>query len=73
MKMIQLMKAGKTREIAEIMTDFTEQATSETDGGSLSWLLAAMQFPTYPAEVHGYGTVIGTGNAVVEWREGAAT
>jgi hypothetical protein len=23
--------------------------------------------PTYPAEVHAYGSVIGTGNAVVEW------
>jgi len=23
--------------------------------------------PKYPAEVHAYGTVIGTGNAVVEW------
>ncbi|MGE4133996.1 MAG: tRNA U-34 5-methylaminomethyl-2-thiouridine biosynthesis protein [Bdellovibrionales bacterium] len=69
MKMISLMKAGKTREIFDIMTDFTEQATSETDGGSFSWLLSAMGFPTQPAELHGYGTVIGTGNAVVEWRE----
>ena len=72
MKMIDLMKKGKTREIADIMTDFTQQATSETDGGSLSWLLAAMNYPSYPAEVHGYGTVIGTGNAVVEWREANA-
>jgi 2-aminophenol/2-amino-5-chlorophenol 1,6-dioxygenase beta subunit len=68
MKMIKLMREGKTREIADIMTDFTEQATSETDGGSLSWMLSALNFPSYPAELHGYGTVIGTGNAVVEWR-----
>jgi len=67
MKMIDLMKRGKSREIIEVLTDFTEQATAETDGGSLSWMLSAMDFPTYPAEVHGYGTVIGTGNAVVEW------
>lgn len=72
MKMIDMMKRGQTREMVEIMTDFTEQATAETDGGSLTWLLAAMDFPSYPAEVHGYGTVIGTGNAVVEWREGRA-
>lgn len=71
MRMIELMKTGQTREMAEIMSDFTEQATSETDGGSLSWMLAALNFPTYPAEVHAYGTVIGTGNAVVEWNQEA--
>jgi 2-aminophenol/2-amino-5-chlorophenol 1,6-dioxygenase beta subunit len=32
-------------------------------------MMAAMDFPDYAAEVHGYGTVIGTGNAVVEWRQ----
>lgn len=67
MKMIELMKQGKSREMIEVLTDFTEQATAETDGGSLTWMMAAMDFPSYPAEVHGYGTVIGTGNAVVEW------
>lgn len=71
MKMIDLMKRGQSRTIVEVLTDFTEQATAETDGGGLTWLLSALEFPTYPAEVHGYGTVIGTGNAVVEWREGA--
>jgi 2-aminophenol/2-amino-5-chlorophenol 1,6-dioxygenase beta subunit len=69
MKMIDLMKRGRTREMVDVMSDFTEQATAETDSGSLSWLMAALGFPEYPAEVHGYGTVIGTGNAVVEWRE----
>lgn len=69
MKMIELMKAGKSREMIDILTDFTEQATAETDGGSLTWMMSALDFPKYPAEVHGYGTVIGTGNAVVEWRE----
>ncbi len=72
MKMIKLMREGRSKEVADILTDFTEQASAETDGGSLSWMLSALDFPTYPAELHGYGTVIGTGNAVVEWRhEGA--
>jgi 2-aminophenol/2-amino-5-chlorophenol 1,6-dioxygenase subunit beta len=69
MKMISLMKAGRTQEILDIMSDFTEQAVSETDAGSLTWMLSALNLPTYPAEVHGYGTVIGTGNAIVEWNE----
>ncbi|MBX7232032.1 MAG: tRNA U-34 5-methylaminomethyl-2-thiouridine biosynthesis protein [Bdellovibrionales bacterium] len=68
MKIIDLMKKGKTEEILSIMSDFTETATAETDGGSLSWLLSALKIPKYPAEIHGYGSVIGTGNAVVEWR-----
>jgi 2-aminophenol/2-amino-5-chlorophenol 1,6-dioxygenase beta subunit len=71
MKMIELMKKGDSRAIVDVLTDFTEQATAETDGGSLTWMLSALDFPKYPAEVHGYGTVIGTGNAVVEWREPA--
>ncbi|MGE0525842.1 MAG: tRNA U-34 5-methylaminomethyl-2-thiouridine biosynthesis protein [Bdellovibrionales bacterium] len=72
MKMIDLMKQGRAREIVDILSDFTEQATAETDGGSLTWMLSALNFPSHPAEVHGYGTVIGTGNAVVEWREAGA-
>ncbi len=68
MKMIDLARNGKTKEMAEVMSDFTEYATAETDSGSLSWLLSALDFPNYPAELHGYGTVIGTGNAVMEWR-----
>jgi 2-aminophenol/2-amino-5-chlorophenol 1,6-dioxygenase subunit beta len=69
MKMIDLMRKGKAQELLDVMTDFTEQATAETDGGSLTWMLAALGVPTYPAKLHGYGTVIGTGNAVVEWNE----
>lgn len=72
MKMIQLMKEGRTDEVMAIMPDFTEQAVSETDGGALTWMLTAMGQPRIPAKVHAYGTVIGTGNAIVEWNlEGA--
>jgi 2-aminophenol/2-amino-5-chlorophenol 1,6-dioxygenase beta subunit len=67
MKIIEMMKQGKAKEILDIMTDFTEQAVSESDSGSLMWMLYAMGVPDYPAKVHSYGTVIGTGNAVAEW------
>ena len=69
MKMIDLMKRGKSREMIDVLSDFTEQANAETDSGGLTWLMSALNFPTQPATVHGYGTVIGTGNAVVEWQE----
>ena len=67
MKMIELMRAGKTREMVDIMPDFTEQTVAETDAGSLTWLMAALDFPEYPGEMHAYGTVIGTGNAIIGW------
>jgi 2-aminophenol/2-amino-5-chlorophenol 1,6-dioxygenase beta subunit len=70
MKLIQQMKEGKTRQMFDQMPEFVEQAVSEADSGALSWLLAALDFPTYPAEVYAYGTVIGTGNAVVGWFPG---
>ena len=68
MKAIDLMRQGKTRELFHMIPDFVEHAVAETDSGALTWLLSAMEFPTTPATLHGYGTVIGTGNAIVEWR-----
>ncbi len=67
MRMIDLMKKGHAQEILDLMPDFTEQTIAETDGGALTWLLSALGVPSYPAEIHGYGTVIGTGNVVAEW------
>ncbi len=67
MKVLDMMRKGQCRELLDIMPEFNEMATAETKVGSLNWLLEALGVPDYPAEVHGYGTVIGTGNAVVEW------
>ena len=74
MRVLEHMKAGRTRQLLDEMPDFIEQAISECKDGSLTWLLGALGLPDYPAEVHGYGSVIGTGNAVVEWdpRRGVA-
>ncbi|MEA3203762.1 MAG: 2-aminophenol/2-amino-5-chlorophenol 1,6-dioxygenase subunit beta [Thermoplasmata archaeon] len=67
MHAIRLMRDGRGEQLFDEMPDLIDDATSEADAGCLSWLLAALGMPTYPAELHGYGTVIGTGNAVVEW------
>lgn len=67
MRILGLMREGKARQVVDEMADFIDQAESEAKAGSLTWLLAALGMPEYPAEVHAYGTVIGTGNAVVEW------
>jgi 2-aminophenol/2-amino-5-chlorophenol 1,6-dioxygenase beta subunit len=67
MKILDMMRRGQCRELLDIMPEFNEMATAETKAGALTWMLEALDVPTYPAIVHGYGTVIGTGNAVVEW------
>ena len=67
MKLIDLMRRGRTREVVEVMPEFTEHAVSESDSGALTWLMATLGFPTYEAELYGYGTVIGTGNAILGW------
>jgi 2-aminophenol/2-amino-5-chlorophenol 1,6-dioxygenase beta subunit len=67
MQMIKLMKAGKSRELVDTLPEFMDHALAEVKAGALTWMLSALEFPTYPAEVYAYGSVIGTGNAVVEW------
>lgn len=67
MEMIQMMKNGETRKLIDCLPEFMDHAIAEVKAGALSWMLAALDFPDYPGIVHAYGTVIGTGNAVVEW------
>ncbi len=64
---MELMRQGQTRRLLEEMPDFIAQSVSECRDGSLTWLLGALGQAEIPATIHGYGTVIGTGNAVVEW------
>lgn len=72
MRVLDLMRKGKTRQLVDELPDFIEQAVSEAKAGCLTWLLSALDYPEYPAEVHAYGSVIGTGNAVVEWDPASA-
>ncbi len=67
MKVIDLMRRGRTRELIAVLPEFMDMAVSEVKAGSLAWMLSALDFPDYAAEVYGYWTVIGTGNAVVGW------
>jgi 2-aminophenol/2-amino-5-chlorophenol 1,6-dioxygenase beta subunit len=67
MRLIDLMRRGRTKEMIDLMPEFIDQAVSEADSGALTWMMGAMGFPDYPGEVYGYGSIIGTGNAVVGW------
>jgi 2-aminophenol/2-amino-5-chlorophenol 1,6-dioxygenase beta subunit len=67
MRLLGHLRAGRPKAFLAEHVDFAEQAVSETRAGSLTWLLAALDFPEIPAVVHAYGSVIGTGNAIVEF------
>lgn len=67
MRVIELMRAGKVDELQAILPQFMDEAFAEVRAGGLMWMLSAMGMPKIPAKLHGYGTVIGTGNAVMEW------
>jgi len=67
MQLLELIRKGETRQMVDIMPEFITQAISEMDAGSFAWLMSALDYPTKPGEIYAYGTVIGTGNAVVGW------
>lgn len=68
MRMIELMKQGKLREVMDQFPQWVEEAFAEVKSGAFPWMVSAMDYPEVPAQLYGYGTVIGTGNAVMEWR-----
>jgi 2-aminophenol/2-amino-5-chlorophenol 1,6-dioxygenase beta subunit len=67
MRMIELMRKGRMREVFKLLPQFIEEAFAEVKSGAFTWMHAAMNYPELGAELFGYGTVIGTGNAVMEW------
>lgn len=67
MRMIELMRQGRMREVFDLLPRFIEETFAEFKAGSFTWMHAAMDYPEMPGLFHGYGNVIGTGNAVFEW------
>ncbi len=67
MKIIELLRQGKLSELRAVLPQFMSETFAEVKSGGLMWMLSALGFPNRPAKLHGYGTVIGTGNAVMEW------
>ena len=67
MKIIEMLRNGQVKETFEILPTFIEEAFAEVKSGAFTWMFSAMDYPQIPGELHGYGTVIGTGNAVMEW------
>jgi 2-aminophenol/2-amino-5-chlorophenol 1,6-dioxygenase beta subunit len=67
MEVLKMMREGRSKELIDCLPEFMDMASAEVKAGALTWMISALGFPSYPAEVHAYGSVIGTGNAVVEW------
>jgi hypothetical protein len=67
MRMIELWRKGRMAESFRLLPQFIEESFAEVKSGAFTWMHAAMGYPEIPAELYGYGTVIGTGNAVMEW------
>ncbi len=67
MKIIDMFRKGQMQEVVDIMPEYTEQTIAETEAGGLIWMMAAMRVPSYPAEIYGYQSVIGTGNCIACW------
>ncbi len=67
MEMIGMMRRGETKKLIDCLPEFMDHAVAEVKAGALTWMLSALNFPSYKPTVHAYGNVIGTGNAVVEW------
>jgi 2-aminophenol/2-amino-5-chlorophenol 1,6-dioxygenase beta subunit len=64
-RLIELLRAGRTREVFELMPEFTREALPETKSGSFTWMFSAMDYAEVPGTLYGYGAAIGTGNAVI--------
>lgn len=66
-RMVNLMREGRMQEVFQILPQFIDEAFAEVKSGAFTWMHAAMDYPELAGKLHGYGTVIGTGNAVMEW------
>jgi hypothetical protein len=61
------MRQGRTREVFQLLPQFINETFAEVKSGAFTWMFSAMGYPEIPADFYGYGTVIGTGNAVMCW------
>jgi 2-aminophenol/2-amino-5-chlorophenol 1,6-dioxygenase beta subunit len=65
MRMIELLRAGRIDEVFAVLPQFTEEALPETKSGSFTWMFSALGYPQVRGRLYGYGSAIGTGNAVM--------
>lgn len=67
MKLLELVRSGRSDELRRFIPEHIEATAAETKAGSLTWMLSAIGWPRIAGQIHAYGSVIGTGNALIEW------
>lgn len=67
MRIIEMLKNGNLDDYFKVLPEYMRDTFAEVKAGSLTWMLSAMGMPKRGAKFHAYGSVIGTGNAVMEW------
>lgn len=67
MRIIGMLRKGQWSELRSVLPEYMAATFAEVKSGALMWMASAMGFPEMEAKVHGFGTVIGTGNVVMEW------
>lgn len=67
MRIIEMLKNGNLDDFFKVLPEYMRDTFAEVKAGSLTWMLSAMGMPKRGAKFHAYGSVIGTGNAVMEW------
>jgi hypothetical protein len=53
MRMIDLLRRGKTKEVFELLPQFIDEAFAEVKSGAFTWMFAAMGYPELPGVLHG--------------------
>lgn len=67
MRFLEIVRSEPTSVLREFIPQHIDATGAEIKAGGLSWMLSAMNWPNTNGHVYAYGTVIGTGNAIIEW------
>jgi 2-aminophenol/2-amino-5-chlorophenol 1,6-dioxygenase beta subunit len=67
MRIIEMLKCGNLDDYFKVLPQYMRETFAELKAGGLTWMLSAMGMPKVEAKFHAYGSVIGTGNAIMEW------
>lgn len=65
MVLLEKIRSAPAAELRSAVREHIAASAAETKSGSLTWPLSALGWPSTTGDVLGYGTIIGTGNAVV--------
>ena len=67
-KVLSLMEAGDTHSLLEVLPTYAKEAKADMGFKHFHWLLGAMGGELKGAKVHHYGSLYGSGGAVVEFQ-----